>query len=464
MEDIRENNDIPANSLNELLWKRFGIEMAQSALYRVRAKTLEEIHGGHNMSYKLRPLYCDVIKALNPNSLANCAWNPATRPEIPLAFKSIFISFKAVLDGLFAGCRSIIRVDGTYLKGNYGGVLLVAVALNANNELFPVAWATVEAENTNTWKFFIWHLKNALKDSGKGDEWCIISYMQKGIQAALTDLWPKVGRRYCCKHLVKNFKAEFPGLLMFSLYWKAAGACNHLILLLKRPVLTLFEGIRRLTMVRLATRREQCKSWNDDICPNIIKRLQVVNHESRTSRCLKARAGEYEVLDGKSVFPVNLNDNTCTCNVWQLSGFPCKNGMRAIIHAHEDPKKFVSERYSLRRYKMVYANTIKSIPDVEQWPENNFGRPARNRRREEGGLTGKEKTYMAANAGQQNKKHSPKSKPKGVSLSLPEPTTTIALTKGLSLSQPDPTTIASTSQPVRRSPRTKKGVSASQPV
>ena len=35
-----------------------------------------------------------------------------------------------------------------------------------------------------------------------------------------------MGRRYCCKHLLKNFKPQFPGLLMFSLFWLACGAFN----------------------------------------------------------------------------------------------------------------------------------------------------------------------------------------------------------------------------------------------
>ncbi|XP_021773572.1 uncharacterized protein LOC110737535 [Chenopodium quinoa] len=292
----------------------------------------------------------------------------------------------------------------------------------------------------------------------------------KGIDVALTELWPKVGRRYCCKHLVKNFKAQFPGLLMFQLFWKAAGAYNpftfrkamealqkanpeSLVWLATvgpqatwfnafnpaiksdvnksnfvesfnatlgidrcRPVITLLEGVRRLTMVRMETRKEQCQSWRDDLCPNIIKRLQ-------------------------------------------LSGLPCKHAMRAIYH------KYVSEWYLVRRYKLNYRNNIKSIPDVEKWPNNTYpeinpppikrriSRPTRIRRREEGeqangkrsktircskcvnfghnmqtcqgGFTGKEKAARAA--GQQKTKQPPKPK------------------KGVSLSQPDPTTVASTS-------------------
>ncbi|XP_021757517.1 uncharacterized protein LOC110722560 [Chenopodium quinoa] len=39
-----------------------------------------------------------------------------------------------------------------------------------------------------------------------------------------------------------------------------------------RPILTLLEGIRRVCMVRIATRMENAKSWNDeDITPKIVK-------------------------------------------------------------------------------------------------------------------------------------------------------------------------------------------------
>ena len=33
------------------------------------------------------------------------------------------------------------------LYGNYGGVLLFAIALDGNNEMFPVAWGIVSCED-----------------------------------------------------------------------------------------------------------------------------------------------------------------------------------------------------------------------------------------------------------------------------------------------------------------------------
>lgn len=151
-------------------------------------------------------------------------------------------------------------------------------------------------------------------------------------------------------------------------------------------------------MVRLATRREVCEGWErDDICPNIAKRVQILRQESRTCKAYFSAKGEFEVQDGKSVLPVSLNNRTCACNLWQISGIPCKHGMRAILHAKEDPHKFVSNWYSVEVYKRAYSYNIKSIPDKEQWPEPDItlpeiappamkrgaGRPPRNRKRAE---------------------------------------------------------------------------------
>lgn len=120
----------------------------------------------------------------------------------------------------------------------------------------------------------------------------------------------------------------------------------------------------------------------------------MISKESRTCKCLLSGEGEFEILDGRSVLPVNVNTQTCVCNAWQLSGLPCKHAMRAILHSNQHPHKYVSEWYSVAWYKLTYANNIKSIPDVEQWSESNLpdieppimkrgiGRPARNRKRD----------------------------------------------------------------------------------
>ncbi|KAL2945019.1 Small ribosomal subunit biogenesis GTPase RsgA [Bienertia sinuspersici] len=155
----------------------------------------------------------------------------------------------------------------------------------------------------------------------------------RGIEAALTIVWPKVGRRYCCKHLAKNWKGEFNGPFMYSLFWRACSATSPFtfrkametiekanplarIWLANlgdqsrwtrhkfdskicseenktnfvesfnatlgvdrcRPILTLLEGVRRMCMARMSTRRRNCADWADnEPCPNILAYGNTIN-------------------------------------------------------------------------------------------------------------------------------------------------------------------------------------------
>ena len=47
----------------------------------------------------------------------------------------------ALKRGFIEGCRPLVDVDGCHLKGPHGGQLLTAVALEANNQIFPFAYA-----------------------------------------------------------------------------------------------------------------------------------------------------------------------------------------------------------------------------------------------------------------------------------------------------------------------------------
>ncbi|XP_021752089.1 uncharacterized protein LOC110717641 [Chenopodium quinoa] len=420
LENIRATNDIYGKALNALLWNRYNVQMATSTLYRVRARALIEIHGGFDESYAFFPGYCEMIRRTNPGSYATCVWNPATHVDRPLAFVTIFISFKP-----------------------YG-----------NNELFPFAWGIVSTEDSDTWSFFVHHLRNLLRATGRGDNWCITQIGKRytsGIEAALDKVWPDVDRRYCTKHLASNWKKAFPGPLILSLFWKACGAYSEFtfkkameqmdkvgkggkLWLAKlgeqsrwtkhkfntatkcdsnksnfvesfnatlgidrcKPVLTLLEGIRRNTMVRLATRRQKCEEWSrTDICPNIVQRVHKLCQNSKTCHSYLSSAGEFEVFEGKSYLAVSLNKKTCACGQWQISGIPCRHGMRAILDSKLDPHAFVDEWFSVKRYKAAYANGIKSIPDAQKWPEFNvpkimppelkrgIGRPCRNRKKDD---------------------------------------------------------------------------------
>jgi len=49
-------------------------------------------------------------------------------PEVPPKFHRLYMSFAAMKKGFLDGCRSVIGVDGCFLKGPFKGMLLVGMA------------------------------------------------------------------------------------------------------------------------------------------------------------------------------------------------------------------------------------------------------------------------------------------------------------------------------------------------
>ena len=58
----------------------------------------------------------------------------------------VFWSFCPCISG-FKYCKAVISINGTHLYGKYQGKLLVAMATDANNKVFPLAFAVVDYES-----------------------------------------------------------------------------------------------------------------------------------------------------------------------------------------------------------------------------------------------------------------------------------------------------------------------------
>ena len=49
----------------------------------------------------------------------------------------------------------MISIDATHLYGKYKGTLLIAMATDGNNEVYPLAFAVVENESMESWGWFL---------------------------------------------------------------------------------------------------------------------------------------------------------------------------------------------------------------------------------------------------------------------------------------------------------------------
>jgi len=77
------------------------------------------------------------------------------------------------------GCRRVIGIDGCFLKGPLKGELLSAIGRDANNQIYPIAWAVVEYENKDSWNWFLGHLQKDINIPAGAAGWVFITDQQK---------------------------------------------------------------------------------------------------------------------------------------------------------------------------------------------------------------------------------------------------------------------------------------------
>lgn len=95
--------------------------MKTSTLYKMKDWALQQIRGGHDESYALLLAYCEMVKTSNPGSQV-FALGGFRNCEKTTTVHKHSISFTSQFMGCIQGCRGLIGVDGTNLKGNYGGM------------------------------------------------------------------------------------------------------------------------------------------------------------------------------------------------------------------------------------------------------------------------------------------------------------------------------------------------------
>ena len=93
-------------------------------------------------------------------------------------FKRIFVCLDACKKGWKVGYRSIIGLDGCFLKTKFKGELLVTLGRDSNEQNFPIAWGYVKTETKLNWVWFLTLLKGEL-ELGDESQFTFISDIQK---------------------------------------------------------------------------------------------------------------------------------------------------------------------------------------------------------------------------------------------------------------------------------------------
>ncbi|CAH9100469.1 unnamed protein product [Cuscuta europaea] len=287
-------------------------------------------------------------------------------PDAPPVFQRIYICFGPVKRGFLDGCRKVIGLDGCFLKGQLKGEILTAVGRDANNQMYPIAWAVVEIENSSSWTWFLELLKKDLEIT-TAESWTLISDQQKGLSNVISHVFSGAEHRNCARHIHANWSKKHGGMVLRRHFWACAKSPNEPLLhrtlhdlrkldpeaaqdlekypfklwckayfrtdvncdtvennlsepfngtLLKcreKLLIPMLEDIRVAMMRRIGKKRNGVLKWSGNCGPLIAKKLNKNIFASQGWHVDFNGDDGYEIKKGRQQFKVSLSGRSCSC-------------------------------------------------------------------------------------------------------------------------------------------------------
>ena len=202
---IKANPAWKARAMKETIQEDMGVEISLTMAKRAKAKVIRKVMDARSGEYSKLFDYALELKRSNPGSSVHIALDPEEEDHV---FQRMYICLDACRRGFLDGCRRVIGLDGCFLKGPMKGELLSAIGRDANNQIYPIAWAVVEYENVNSWKWFLGHLQKDLKISHGAEGWVFLIDKQKGLLKAIDLFFPMAEHRMCARHIYANWRKK----------------------------------------------------------------------------------------------------------------------------------------------------------------------------------------------------------------------------------------------------------------
>ncbi|GAA0164331.1 hypothetical protein LIER_19994 [Lithospermum erythrorhizon] len=261
-------------------------------------------------------------------------------------------------------------------KTKRGGQLLVALGIDPNNNIFPIAYALVEIENKASWEWFLHHLYEDIMvigsnndEADKGD-WTFMCDKQKGLIEAFKIVLLRVDHRFCVH---ENFKsAGFRAQTFKDVLWTTATSTTtqwfqEAMDNMKALVVSAFNWLEDKDPKQWS-RTYFTTSIKCDVLPN--NRCEIFNSfilDARDKPILTFVSMVKDLImcikEASSCMPMKSDRKH-----FQLTGIPYKCACASIRLNGEDVIDYVDECYYVETYKRMYAHAIFPMAGPELWP------------------------------------------------------------------------------------------------
>ncbi|KAK4838645.1 hypothetical protein QYF36_015314 [Acer negundo] len=195
--------------IDDCTWKLRAVRRDEGTYFQVRSFVnehscpLEEIHRRHRQASAV------IIGEVVAPRLQQHDGRLMRPKDVIADMKTMYgiqIMYRSSIRGFRRCIRPVIAVDGTHLKGRFGGTMFVATAQDGNEQVYPIAFGYGDSENNLSWEWFLECLRGAL---GNIDDLVFISDRHPSIEAGISKVFPYATHTICCWHFGENMKKRF---------------------------------------------------------------------------------------------------------------------------------------------------------------------------------------------------------------------------------------------------------------
>ncbi|KAJ0249626.1 PB1 domain-containing protein [Hirschfeldia incana] len=417
-EKLKAFPDYKPKDIAEDIKREYGIQLNYSQAWRAKEVAREQLQGSYKEAYSQLPLLCEKIKETNPGSIATFV----TKEDS--SFHRLFISFYASISGFKQGSRPLLFLDNAVLNSKYQGVMLIATAADAEDGIFPVAFAIVDAETEENWLWFLELLKSALSESRRIT---FVADFQNGLKNAIPQVFEDAHHAYCLRQLAEKMNTDLKGQFshearryMLNDFYSVAyattpeGYCSALESMKnispdactwitdnephhwanalfqgerynqmystfglefyswvseahEFPITQMIDEFRAKMMQSIYTRQVQSRDWVTTLTPTNEEKLQKEIGLAQTLQVSSPEGSLFQVHAGdSSVNVVDIDQCDCDCKIWRLTGLPCSHAVAVIMCIEKSPYEYCSRYLTVESHRLMYAESIQPVPNMDR--------------------------------------------------------------------------------------------------
>lgn len=386
--------------------------------FRLRERLKLAINGKKEHTYKLVPWMCQHLMSVMPGTVAS--WSQTEENQ----FKQLFVAYHCSMSGFQHGCRPLLFIDEFVLQEDCIGSLLSITALDANDEMFPVAYGVDASAGDVDWTWFVEKLKLIVGER----EVVIISNGNQSFLDKLSDLFGLAMHSFCFRQLHQNFNSYLTKLhlgarsnskkaaldllktiafarldpdynnalttmklLGKDMYeWVLASGPEHwansqfkgkrwdklnsddtdgfyswLSNECQDPILEFMKAHVCKMADLIHSRQRDLLDWTGPVGNKIEMKIQQNMNKSQSLLVTQVSDFVFDFEVQRSMIKVDLRGMVCSCLEWQMTGIPCAHACKALQWANLDVYQFVEKYYYKEMQEIIYEETVPDFSGLD---------------------------------------------------------------------------------------------------